>query len=183
MILIVDSGSTKTDWCFLSHSNATLTIQTKGINPVVQSQEEIRQTIAADLPNEALQKAVNLNDVDQIHYYGAGCVADKTHIIAQMLRRCIPRECGNNSRKRHNGFMPRLMRKARRNGVHTGHRLQFVPVRRTADDPTHSPTRIHSWRRRQRSGTWQNHSECRIQGTVARRALPKLHGGNPDADV
>ena len=39
MTLIVDSGSTKTDWCFLSHSNTTLTIQTKGINPVVQSQE------------------------------------------------------------------------------------------------------------------------------------------------
>ena len=90
MTLIVDSGSTKTDWCFLSHSNTTLTIQTKGINPVVQSQEEIRQTIETELPNKARQEAINLNDVDKIHYYGAGCVADKTHIIVQMLRNVFP---------------------------------------------------------------------------------------------
>ena len=90
MILIVDSGSTKTDWCFVSHNNATLTIHTKGINPVVQSQEEIRQTIETELPNKARQKAINLNDVDKIHYYGAGCVADKTHIIEQMLRDVFP---------------------------------------------------------------------------------------------
>lgn len=86
MILIVDSGSTKTDWCFVSHKHTTHTIHTKGINPVVQSQEEVRQTIEVDMEVEARQKAINLNDVDQIHYYGAGCVADKTHIIGQMLR-------------------------------------------------------------------------------------------------
>ena len=86
MILIVDSGSTKTDWCFVSHKHTTHTIHTKGINPVVQSQEEVRQTIEVDMEVEARQKAINLNDVDQIHYYGAGCVADKTQIIGQMLR-------------------------------------------------------------------------------------------------
>lgn len=86
MILIVDSGSTKTDWCFVSHKHTTHIIHTKGINPVVQSQEEVRQTIEVDMEVEARQKAINLNDVDQIHYYGAGCVADKTHIIGQMLR-------------------------------------------------------------------------------------------------
>ena len=86
MILIVDSGSTKTDWCFVSHKHTTHTIHTKGINPVVQSQEEVRQTIEVDMEVEARQKAINLNDVDQIHYYGAGCVADKTHIIGQTLR-------------------------------------------------------------------------------------------------
>lgn len=61
MILIVDSGSTKTDWCFVSHKHTTHIIHTKGINPVVQSQEEVRQTIEVDMEVEARQKAINLN--------------------------------------------------------------------------------------------------------------------------
>ena len=37
MKLIVDSGSTKTDWCFADSSDVYVLVHTDGINPVVQS--------------------------------------------------------------------------------------------------------------------------------------------------
>ena len=49
MWLIVDSGSTKTDWALaLSAQNYSI-IKTAGINPVVQSEEQIRQNIQHEL--------------------------------------------------------------------------------------------------------------------------------------
>ena len=40
MVLIADSGSTKTDWALVGFSEVTV-IQTQGINPVHQSREMI----------------------------------------------------------------------------------------------------------------------------------------------
>ena len=41
MILIADSGSTKTDWAIIAAGTEPVVIQTQGINPVHQSREEI----------------------------------------------------------------------------------------------------------------------------------------------
>ena len=41
MILIADSGSTKTDWCLIDKNEVVLRVQTKGMNPYFQSEEEI----------------------------------------------------------------------------------------------------------------------------------------------
>ena len=41
MILIADSGSTKTDWAIVIGSTQPVVIKTQGINPVHQSREEI----------------------------------------------------------------------------------------------------------------------------------------------
>ena len=45
MILIADSGSTKTDWCFKSSKEDYRIVNTKGINPFYQNKEEISHTI------------------------------------------------------------------------------------------------------------------------------------------
>ena len=45
MILIADSGSTKTDWAWMENGNIVCRMETKGINPVHQSEEEIRKII------------------------------------------------------------------------------------------------------------------------------------------
>lgn len=87
MILIVDSGSTKTDWCFVYDKYTTHIIQTKGINPVVQSQEDIKQTIEDEFVNKSRHKEIDLHDVHHIYYYGAGCVTDKKYIIEQLLKK------------------------------------------------------------------------------------------------
>ena len=47
MILIADSGSTKTDWCIVFNGTLIKRIGTKGINPFFQSEEEIQQELTA----------------------------------------------------------------------------------------------------------------------------------------
>ena len=49
MILIADSGSTKTDWCIVFNGTLIKRIGTKGINPFFQSEEEIQQELTANI--------------------------------------------------------------------------------------------------------------------------------------
>ena len=41
MILIADSGGTKTDWAIVTSASQPVVLNTQGINPVHQSREEI----------------------------------------------------------------------------------------------------------------------------------------------
>lgn len=75
MVLIADSGSTKTDWAVLSgHSEQFL--NTAGINPVTQNQASIDENI------QQLAQQLN-NQPKQIFHYGAGCrdLAAKTLLL------------------------------------------------------------------------------------------------------
>ena len=49
MILIADSGSTKTDWCIVFNGTPIKRMGTKGINPFFQSEEEIQQELTHSL--------------------------------------------------------------------------------------------------------------------------------------
>ena len=68
MILIADSGSTKTHWCIADNSTAIKHIYTKGINPFYQSEEEIRLEI-----QQYLIPKIDVFSINQIYFYGAGC--------------------------------------------------------------------------------------------------------------
>ena len=68
MILIADSGSTKTDWCFVENGQPIQQISTKGINPFFQSEEEISNEIATSLLPQ-----LKTNALDAVYFYGAGC--------------------------------------------------------------------------------------------------------------
>jgi len=71
MKLVVDSGSTKTDWGFFSTVYDVKTVKTQGINPCHQSEEEIRTIISSELlPNT---QNIDLTSVSEVFYYGAGC--------------------------------------------------------------------------------------------------------------
>ena len=67
MILIADSGSTKTDWCVVEHGQLIQQIFTKGTNPFFQSEEEISNEIAT-----ALIPQLKTNKFEAVHFYGAG---------------------------------------------------------------------------------------------------------------
>ena len=41
MILLADSGSTKTDWCLAENGKALKSIKTRGTNPFFQTEDEI----------------------------------------------------------------------------------------------------------------------------------------------
>ena len=66
MILIADIGSTKGDWCLVDGDKFT-SIQTLGFNPYTLSNEFLIKIL------KFLNKKIDLNQVDQLFYYGAGC--------------------------------------------------------------------------------------------------------------
>lgn len=80
MILIADSGSTKTDWCVVLDGTPIKRIVTKGINPFFQSEEEIQQELTISLLPQLPEGTVN-----SVYFYGAGCTPEK----APILRRAI----------------------------------------------------------------------------------------------
>ena len=69
MILVVDSGSTKTDWIALDNEGSIIfSTQTLGMNPQVLSSSIISERI---INNFDLYK--NRDSVNKIFFYGAGC--------------------------------------------------------------------------------------------------------------
>lgn len=74
MILIADSGSTKTDWCLCDQGAVILNIQTQGINPYHQSEEAIEAVLREELlPQLIAQKPIAQSSQLTIIYYGSGC--------------------------------------------------------------------------------------------------------------
>ena len=69
MILIVDSGSTKTDWIALGHDGEELfSTQTLGLNPQMLSNEILNERIKNNYDIYKNRKSVN-----KLFFYGAGC--------------------------------------------------------------------------------------------------------------
>ncbi|RSK38578.1 N-acetylglucosamine kinase [Mangrovimonas spongiae] len=70
MILIVDSGSTKCDWMPVNENGKQLSekIRTKGLNPAILEQTELRIRIL-----ESKELINYKNDVTHLYFYGAGC--------------------------------------------------------------------------------------------------------------
>lgn len=88
--LIVDSGSTKTDWCFMTDKQQTL-ITTSGINAATESDKQIEEVVRGELLQALAQQNVDLSAFEddgeeaEIHYYGAGCVGKNSQRIATIL--------------------------------------------------------------------------------------------------
>lgn len=84
MILIADSGSTKTDWRLIDDNHEIYQYATQGINPYFHTQEQIAEIIEKELLFQ-LSKSVQTH-IFEIHFYGAGCATiPKKKIIASAL--------------------------------------------------------------------------------------------------
>jgi glucosamine kinase len=82
MILIADSGSTKTAWKLIGNSGEIKNIKTAGFNPFFRTEEEIYQEVKKDLLPETG------TDIQQIYFYGAGVVnTEKGDIVRRALER------------------------------------------------------------------------------------------------
>lgn len=88
MILIADSGATKTDWCFGTTLSDRQTIQTEGINPFHMDKAYIDGIILQQLIPQLPASA--LSDCTAIHFYGAGCLPERTEGITRTLRNLFP---------------------------------------------------------------------------------------------
>lgn len=74
MILTADSGSTKCHWALVDGKGASeeaKIIETRGINPVTCSSEQVKEIIA-----EGLLPQIKATEVEGIYFYGAGCIAN-----------------------------------------------------------------------------------------------------------
>lgn len=86
MILIADSGSTKTEWCLADQGRPVRTVVTAGTNPYFQTREEIAGEIRG-----ALLPALKGERIDAIYFYGAGCAfPEKNRIVEEAITPYIP---------------------------------------------------------------------------------------------
>lgn len=81
MILVADSGSTKTNWCLLRSGADFRYFDTEGYNPYFVSSAYIIASLGKNLPSD-----VNRESVSTIYFYGAGCFDDKVGIIEGALQ-------------------------------------------------------------------------------------------------
>lgn len=83
MVLIADSGSTKADWALLHEGQKTIKIiQTQGISPYHQTDDDINKVIANELVPRLDGEAI-----EGIWFYGSGCTTDQNarmrHVIGE----------------------------------------------------------------------------------------------------
>ncbi|WP_372948260.1 ATPase [Mariniphaga sp.] len=75
MIIIADSGSTKTSWCFSEKGKEPELFNTGGVNPFFRTTENIvtewKQTLLANLSGK----------VDRVFFYGAGVVNEEKAVV------------------------------------------------------------------------------------------------------
>ena len=72
MILIVESGATKTDWCLVDAGKPVRRLQTPGMN---------LSTISAEANAAVFEEAVDaFTGVDDIHFYAAGLLEFPTEL-------------------------------------------------------------------------------------------------------
>jgi len=88
MILIADSGSTKTHWCLMTESGQTSECFTDGINPFFQTSEAMRNSISNQLLPQ-LARLMWVGSIDAIFFYGAGCTPEKSPFVEDALRACF----------------------------------------------------------------------------------------------
>ncbi|MFI1771447.1 N-acetylglucosamine kinase [Thalassobellus citreus] len=74
MILIVDSGSTKSDWIAVDNNGNQLLekMRTKGLNPAILSEKKLYKIIKSNKHLKSHRK-----EVTHVFFYGAGCGTEK----------------------------------------------------------------------------------------------------------
>lgn len=104
MILIADSGGSKTDWALIGlptdTSTYVLKVRTQGLNPFHQSKDIILKVLEQEL-KPALYKAAEegsillkktdiVQHVSQIAFYGSGCTKSLSSVVSEALAVSFP---------------------------------------------------------------------------------------------
>lgn len=85
MILIADSGATKTDWCLINDDKCSRVFETLGLNPTYVSSLVISDEIAS-----AAKHFGNATAVEKVFFYGAGCADEQNrNEMKSELARCF----------------------------------------------------------------------------------------------
>lgn len=86
MILVVDSGSYKSDWMLQPDGEEVLLFRTKGVNPFFSTEKEIIKVV------QQLQGIKPyIEQVTEIYYFGSGCTSpDRREIISNAMSAVFP---------------------------------------------------------------------------------------------
>lgn len=80
MILVADSGSSKTDWMAYSPEK-TLSFSTQGINPYFANAQDVVRILSKNKEISAVA-----NEIKEVYFFGAGCLnPDKHEIVSNGL--------------------------------------------------------------------------------------------------
>lgn len=82
MIIIADSGSTKTDWVV---PELSLSFESNGYNPFFMDSEAIERDLKLHIPER-----LPVQKITQVFYYGAGCsTSQKCLIVEEAIKKCF----------------------------------------------------------------------------------------------
>jgi glucosamine kinase len=85
MLLIADSGSTKTTWALLEHGTVKKTIATAGLNPYFHSLASVDSILRNELVPGLIAALVT-----EIHFYGAGCSTENNNtMLSEAMQECF----------------------------------------------------------------------------------------------
>ncbi len=88
MILVADSGSSKTDWVLASNKQPPVKFSTGGLNPFFLNEKEMIKIIQDQAP-------VMVNHfplIQEIYFFGAGCSnPDRREVVSNALTQLFPR--------------------------------------------------------------------------------------------
>jgi glucosamine kinase len=86
MLLIADSGSTKTDWILIDNNKKKIHYKTIGYNPFFIDTEQIYLSLLQNLCTELDSSSVN-----NVFFYGAGCSSPQNKaVVMSAIARCFP---------------------------------------------------------------------------------------------
>ena len=88
MILVADSGSSKTDWLLAIPQQEAQQFRTAGLNPYFLSEKEIVKI----LQDQATDIIAHTADITEIYFFGAGCSSpDRHEIVSNALSQLFPK--------------------------------------------------------------------------------------------
>ncbi len=81
MILIADSGTSKTNWCLIKQDGEKQYFNTEGYNPYFVDTVYIVNSLKQHLPVGILY-----DEVAEVYYYGAGCFPGKDFVLTDSIK-------------------------------------------------------------------------------------------------
>ncbi|UCG27744.1 MAG: ATPase [Bacteroidales bacterium] len=86
MVLIADSGSSKTDWRVMKEGAGYGKFKTPGLNPFYMNQQEIGLELKKGMPPDFPS-----DEIQEIYFYGAGCsTQEKKQILYEGIKMVFP---------------------------------------------------------------------------------------------
>jgi N-acetylglucosamine kinase-like BadF-type ATPase len=88
MILVADSGSSKTDWLLAVPGQKPVEFKTGGLNPYFLTEKEMVKI----LHDQGADMVARAHDINEIYFFGAGCSSpDRHEIVSNAISHLFPK--------------------------------------------------------------------------------------------